>query len=114
MSARPQSRNPRVEEGQQMDGEAYALSFLLLGVRRRPACTWQRSRVRAEASPLGAPFAESGIKDRALFQKTTPRQVGGGQADHLALPGSRRERRAQNRRNSVGPKRRGPTTGRPQ
>lgn len=51
----------------------------------------QRSRVRARTSPLGCPFAESGIKDRALFQRTST-QAGGRRASRSPCPAREQER----------------------
>lgn len=45
-----------------------------------------------------------GSKTEPCSRGQAPKQVGSGQADHLALPGSRRERRAQNCGSFCGPK----------
>lgn len=92
LSAQAQSpATPEWRWGGQVNGEGMAFLPSLLGVRGGPACTRQRSRVTARTSPLGCPFAESGIKDRALFQRTST-QAGGQWASRSPCPAREQER----------------------
>ena len=81
----PSPATPEWKGARQVDGEGWVLLPSLSGVRGGPACTRWRSRVRARTSLLGYPFAESGIKDRVLFQRTST-QAGGRQASRSPCP----------------------------